>query len=114
MQVCSEKVVLLAGSSKQAETTVQDLVSPPEAPTGVQSERAAAAALPGNLAGVEILAASAADPYVLLHLSNGSAALLKGSLDTGQSSLVTSSCVRLLITSSAIVMKTLTTRQSGS
>jgi len=56
-------------------------------PTGGcrQGERAAAAALPDNLAGVEILAASAADPYVLLHLSNGSAAILVGSLETGLS-----------------------------
>lgn len=81
--MCPDKVVLLAGSSRQAETTVQDLIVPPEAPTGVQSERAAAAAHPRNVAGVAILAASAADPYVLLHLSNGSAALLKGSLDAG-------------------------------
>lgn len=76
-------VVLLAGSSKQAETTVQQLLAPPREPTGVQGEKAAAAALPGNVAGVEILAASVADPYLLLHLSNGSAVLLKGSLDTG-------------------------------
>lgn len=76
-------VVLLAGSSKQAETTVQQLMAPAEAPTGVQGEKAATAALPGNAAGVEILAASVADPYLLLHLSNGSAALLKGSLDSG-------------------------------
>lgn len=77
-------VVLLAGSSKQAETTVQDLLAPPKAPTGVQGEKAAEAALPDNAAGVQILGASVADPYLLLHLSNGSAALLKGSLDTGE------------------------------
>lgn len=79
--------MLLAGSSKQAETTVQELVAPPEAPTGVQSEKAAVAALPGNIAGVKILAASIADPYVLLHLSSGSAALLQGSLESGQMAL---------------------------
>lgn len=75
--------MLLAGSSKQAETTVQQLLAPPRAPTGVQGEKAAVAALPDNLTWVQILAASVADPYLLLHLSNGSAALLVGSLDSG-------------------------------
>ena len=76
-------MILLAGSSKQAENTIQQLLAPPEQPTGVQGEKAAAAALPENVADVEILAASVADPYLLLHLSNGSAALLMGSLETG-------------------------------
>lgn len=49
----------------------------------MQGEKAAAAALSGNVADVVILAASVADPYLLLHLSNGSAVLLKGSLETG-------------------------------
>ena len=83
VQVCSDVVVLLAGSSRQAETTVQQLMAPPEAPTSIQGEKAAVAALPDNAAGVEVLAASVADPYLLLHLSNGSAALLKGSLESG-------------------------------
>ena len=83
LQVCPDRVILLAGSSKQAETTMHELIAPPEEPTGVQSEKAAVAALPSNVAGVKILAASAADPYILLHLSNGSAALLQGSLESG-------------------------------
>lgn len=83
LQVCSDVVVLLAGSSKQTEATVQQLLAPPEAPTSIQGEKAAAAALPSNTLGVETLAASVADPYLLLHLSNGSAVLLFANLETG-------------------------------
>lgn len=81
LQVCPDKVILLAGSSKQAETSVQELLTVDESATGIQGDKAALAA--GNAAGVRILAAAAADPYVLLHLSNGSAALLRGSLESG-------------------------------
>ena len=82
-QVCPDKVILLAGSAKLSESSVQQILAPPATPTGVQGEKAAESAQPEALANVQIMAAAAADPYVLLHLSNGSAALLSSTIESG-------------------------------
>ena len=90
VQVCPRGVFLLSGTTRVQELQLKDLV---------------------GLTSTSIVGASVADPFVLLHLSSGNAALLQADQDKGHAPLPASCCLLLadvpgILTCSAIVALT--------
>lgn len=79
-QVHTGGVVLLAGTTKLQEMLLDDLAAPAS-----HAERAGLAASITDPSLQQVAAASIADPFLLLHLTNGSAILLRANADEGAS-----------------------------
>ncbi len=71
LQVCPRGVFLLSGTTRVQELPLKDLV---------------------GLTNTSITGASIADPFVLLHLSSGNAALLQADEDDGDARLLARCC----------------------
>lgn len=79
-QVHTGGVVLLAGTTKLQEMLLDDLGAP-----AAHAEHAGLAASITNPSLHQVAAASIADPYLLLHLTNGAAVLLRANAGEGAS-----------------------------